>query len=303
VFGGLITTLLVVMAPVGPVHLAHDIWTGSAPLDAAAVVRLQGLGVRTIVSVDALPSPEVAGVRCVHLPVGYDELPASFQASMLVVWRDCPRPIYVHCHRGHNRGPAAAVTLLRSLGRLDQEQAQSLMLQCGTSMAYPGLWRSMRSAVPISSQALSMLHAPPLQSKQQVGSIAAGMAAMDRSWSNVLRARTARFASNAATSAPVDAAAITDHLRQLKELTRKRSSQWQRGISLALEGANALEAALKRGDVDQAVLVSSWMDQHCTGCHARFRDGLSDVVVVGRPPWPTAHEDWFSPSSAQAAGP
>ena len=295
-FSAFMAALLVATAPTAPIKLAHDIWTGPAPLDAAAVVRLKELGVRTIVSVDALPSPQAAGVRHVHLPVGYDGLPAAFQTSMLVAWRDCPRPIYVHCHRGRHRGPAAAVTLLRSLGRLDQDQGRAMLLRCKTSMAYPGLWHSVRSAEPVTTATLSQLHAPPLRAQQQVGSIATCMASMDRSWSDVLKAQASRFSTDKAMTARADAAEVSDALRQLQTLTKARSAQWQCGVGLAIEGATALEAALERGDAAQAVLVSSWLDQHCTSCHARFRDGVSDVVVVGRPPWPTAHDDWFRSS-------
>jgi hypothetical protein len=86
-----------VAATVRPLHaagidnfyqLTSRIYSGAAPEGDAAFAELKRLGVKTIITVDGA-KPDVAmaekfGIRYVHLPVGYDGVPAK-QALRLVI--------------------------------------------------------------------------------------------------------------------------------------------------------------------------------------------------------------------------
>ncbi|MGN6547279.1 MAG: hypothetical protein ACTHK7_19660, partial [Aureliella sp.] len=71
-----------------PTHELHNVWrlsgrvlSGSEPEDDAGFAELVALGVKTIVSVDGIaPRVELAekhGLRYVHIPIGYDGVPAE----------------------------------------------------------------------------------------------------------------------------------------------------------------------------------------------------------------------------------
>src|SRR5262249_22723975 len=73
---------------------------------------LARLGFRTVLSVDG-SVPDIAaatrsGLKYVHVPVGYDGINADEQARIIKAVRDSDGPIFVHCHHGLHRGPAAA---------------------------------------------------------------------------------------------------------------------------------------------------------------------------------------------------
>ena len=310
----LLATSLAVAAAASPpprpgaesIQLDHDIWTGAAPADATAMRTLFDAGIRTVISVDALPSPLApAGVemRRAHFPVGYDGVSATVQDALLVAWRDCSKPLYIHCHHGHHRGPAAAVTLLRRLGRVNESEGLAMLRACGTSFAYPGLYQSMREATGVSSATLQALEIP-LREHHQVGSLTAGMAALDRSWDNVLESqrggwqRSHRHPDAAPTA---ETAAVTEHLRAIATMPHTYPPSFDSALARVIEASTRLEAAVARGDFLMAGRLASWMDSSCVACHAGHRDGLhTRPVFVGSPPWEVDQRtaSWPDDSSA-----
>lgn len=273
--------------PSNVVRLDHDVWTGPAAVDVTALAEA---GVRTLVSVDALPSPpSPAGhvLRRVHLPLAYDGISARQADALLVAWRDCPRPIYIHCHHGRHRGPAAAVTVLRRLGRIDADRGRALLEQCGTSLAYLGLWKAVIDARPVGAELLGRLRGDLLET-QPVGSMSQAMATLDRGWE-----RLRISAANGWTApedhpdlAPLaDAAAVTDHLRQIATLSRDRPEGFKWTLNQLVAGATRLEAALLQGDHQMAHRIRVWMDVGCTSCHSGHRDGGRFVGFPHVAPW------------------
>ena len=94
-------------------RLEARVYSGSSPYSEAAFRELAKLGVRTIISVDgAMPAVELA--RYVHLPIGYDAVPPSRAAELVKAAQGSDGPLYVHCHHGKHRGPAAAATVCRT---------------------------------------------------------------------------------------------------------------------------------------------------------------------------------------------
>ena len=86
--------------------------SGGQPEGEQAFARLKELGVKTVISVDgARPEVELArkyGLRYVHLPHGYDGVPDERASELAKAVRDLPGPVYIHCHHGKHRSPAAA---------------------------------------------------------------------------------------------------------------------------------------------------------------------------------------------------
>src|SRR5262249_33410514 len=128
-------------------RLTDRLYSGSAPEGDEGFASLRGLGVRTVISVDgARPDLERArrfGLRYVHLPVGYDGAPEAQPLRLARAVRDLPGPVYVHCHHGKHRGPAAAAVVLRCLDEsCGADAATAWMRQAGTDPHYGGLYAS-----------------------------------------------------------------------------------------------------------------------------------------------------------------
>lgn len=120
------------------------IYSGAAPEGDAGFDAIKELGVRTIISVDGL-APDVTpaearGMRYVHLPIGYDGFPHQQGMSLARALRDLPGPIYVHCHHGRHRSPAAVAFALAVLGDVDSCAARELLEAAGTSPSYAKLF-------------------------------------------------------------------------------------------------------------------------------------------------------------------
>src|SRR6185436_3172872 len=96
-------------------RVTTNILSGSSPYRDAAFAEIARLGVKTIISVDGTrPDVETArnhGLRYIHLPFGYAGVPTNRVAELVKAARTASGPIYVHCHHGLHRGPAAVAVI------------------------------------------------------------------------------------------------------------------------------------------------------------------------------------------------
>ena len=160
----------------------HDgVISGSVPEGPDGFDSLQGLGVRTIVSVDgAVPDVAAArlrGMRYIHLPIGYDGFDETRRAELTRAVLDglSNGAVYIHCHHGQHRGPAAALTALLNLGTIDQVEASAWLDRCG--VAYRGLRNAVQNAEPAHPEDIQS--APPLQEVAETKSLSRLMAEVD----------------------------------------------------------------------------------------------------------------------------
>jgi protein tyrosine phosphatase (PTP) superfamily phosphohydrolase (DUF442 family) len=137
------------------------LYSGNAPEDDAAFRELARLGVKTIISVDGT-KPNVAlahqfGMRYVHLPFGYDGLPQArgVELAKAAQLAETAGPVYLHCHHGKHRSPAAAAVVCRALDNWTPEQANDFLHQAGTAPDYAGLYRDVRAFRPPGAEELA----------------------------------------------------------------------------------------------------------------------------------------------------
>lgn len=92
-------------------HVTDKVYSGSQPEGEGAFAALAKLGVKTIISVDgSKPDVEAArkhGLHYIHLPFGYDDIPTNRVVELAKAVESQPGPVFVHCHHGLHRGPAA----------------------------------------------------------------------------------------------------------------------------------------------------------------------------------------------------
>ncbi len=153
--------------PVAARHLPNvyrvhaRVLSGGLPEGEAAFAELRDLGVRTIISVDgARPDVETArrfGLRYVHLPHGYGGIAPDHVLRLARAVRDLPGPIYIHCHHGRHRSPAAAAVACVAAGLIAPEAAIDVLRTAGTSEHYRGLYEAAARVQPVDGALLASL--------------------------------------------------------------------------------------------------------------------------------------------------
>jgi len=233
-------------------QLTPSVYTGAEPADNAAFAALQRLGVRTVISVDgAVPDAVSArrhGLRYIHLPIGYDGVPDEVALALAKGLRELPGPIYVHCHHGLHRGPAAAVTACVVAGLFDHAQAEAALHAAGTGAAYVGLWQSVRTARPAEPAALRAL-AVEWREARPGSALVVGMVAAGEAFAHLGHARAAGWKTppQRVDLSPAHAALL---LREaFDELVRGdaaagKSAQFREWLLRAQVESRALESAL-----------------------------------------------------------
>jgi hypothetical protein len=220
-------------------RLTARVFSGATPEGDAGFASLRRLGVRTVLSVDgATPEVEHAaafGLRYVHSPVGYDGIPPAEVARIARALRDLPGPVYVHCHHGQHRGPAAAVAALRCLGELTADEGVAALQLAGTDPKYSGLIALPHTTQPLSPAALDRVPAK-FPARAATADLTQLMVKIDGLWDR-------------------GAAAV-----QLEELFRE---------SARLPAVAANADLVKRFEAAAAAPLSR---RNCTTCHATHRD-------------------------------
>lgn len=145
------------------IRIHQRVISGGLPEGDEAFQELRELGIRTIISVDgARPDVERAakfGLRYVHLPHSYDGIPESRIAELAKAVRELESPIYIHCHHGKHRSPAAAAVACVGAGLIPPSMARPILTLAGTGSNYRGLYQSAESARRIDDRILSGLRA------------------------------------------------------------------------------------------------------------------------------------------------
>lgn len=259
--------------------VAPRVISGGQPEGEAGFDALAALGVRTVISVDGarpdVEGAEARGMRYVHLPIGYDAVPAQRRLELARALRDLPGPAYLHCHHGAHRGPAATAAALVTLGVLTPEAGERFLTEAGVSVAYPGLYASVRASARAPSAALDA--APDdFPSVAQVGGFVEAMAALDRAFDHLTILAGAGWAApptHPDLVAGAEAGLLTDAMRAARAdpaHTDDPDVRERLGASLTL--AARLEAMLVGGRGAEASSLLPLIDAECRACHRAHRN-------------------------------
>lgn len=267
-------------SPIKNLHaLTPTLYSGDEPATAQHYTQLARLGIRTVISVDAIaPDPELAdphAIRIVHLPIGYDGIDPERAAELAAAIDTLEHPIYLHCHHGKHRGPAALCVGAIGAGLITNDQATDFMNLAGTSENYPGLWDAARTSEPLDP---SILHSiTDFPSRAPVPGFVEGMGQLDR-----LHERLWDLAENnwqtpeshPDLSPTAVSGQLHDHLRAMLDLEffRKRGSMMRSRFESITETARLIESRIIARDYDEARIALGAMSQSCLDCHERFRN-------------------------------
>jgi protein tyrosine phosphatase (PTP) superfamily phosphohydrolase (DUF442 family) len=269
-------------------RLGPRLYSGGQPEGPAGFEALKRLGVRTIVSVDgARPDVEAArrlGLRYVHLPVGYGGIPRDQAVRLVKAMRDLPGPVFVHCHHGKHRGPAAAALCGMASEGWGRGQARAWLERAGTDPKYRGLFGSVEGFVPPTPEELGRVAPADLPERAEVPGLVEAMVKIDEHWDNLKAVEKAGFRTpegHPDIDPPHEALLLAERYREQYRHEQARGEEFARLMAGAGRDATALEAVLRRygeapspaarGEVEAAY---SRAGRSCSACHARHRDDL-----------------------------
>ena len=263
-------------------RITPRLYSGAQPEWEAAFAELARMGVRTLVSVDGA-RPDVAaarrhGLRYVHLPIGYDGISTERTAQLVKAISELPTPLYVHCHHGQHRGPAAVAVMAMAREGWSSEEAVAWMRQAGTSTNYPGLYGVVRQfRCPDAQQ----IHAAgELPETAVVPARVTAMVDIDARWSR-LKAWQQRawkpVSGDGASTLHQEALQLWEAFQELgrQDAMQRLSADYRRRLALSQERAKAfLDEAAKwePSSVERLDSLARGLAESCTGCHREHRD-------------------------------
>lgn len=253
-------------------RVSPELWSGGSPVGETGFIELKRLGVKTIISVDGA-TPEVAlaekhGLRYVHLPVGYDGIGRQRILELAKAGRDLPGPIYIHCHHGKHRGPAAAVAIRLCLDpQYSPEQAEEFLKVAGTDPRYAGLFQVRWTLNRPTPEELDRMPAA-FPSVNRVAGLTTRMVEIDGIWDKLKAAKEAGWPNPSAAAA--DAVLLIEQYREVKRLPD--SNRFAKQLAAAEGDAERLEQALRKADTKKSTEAFAASKAHCQSCHDGFRD-------------------------------
>lgn len=268
-------------------RLSPRLYSGGDPHGEDALTALKTLGIKTIISVDGvIPDVETArrlGLRYVHLPIGYDGVPREQAVRLVQAMKTLPGPVYVHCHHGKHRGPAAAAICGLATEGWSKDQAVSWMEKAGASPDYAGLYASARAFVPPSAEELKML-GTDLPERAKVAALVEMMVQVDARWDHLKAVQKAGYKAppdQPDLDAPHEALQLLELFREASRLreSRDKGEEFSRQMSAAETRVAHLQKTMSAHaktpsssslqDLETAFVAVA---KSCTSCHARYRD-------------------------------
>jgi hypothetical protein len=270
--------------------LGKSIYSGSAPEGEASFEALQKLGVRTIISVDGMkPNVEAAsrhGMKYVHLPFGYDGIPMSNALCLVKAARTLPGPIYVHCHHGRHRGPAAAAVICEGIEGWTPQAAVNWLHAAGTATNYAGLYRSVAEFRAPTAEALEKVPTE-FPSVAKTAGLVDSMVQIDAHFETLKALRKSGFTSlpeHPDATGANESLILFELFREVRraKLDSSRGESFLAALAAAESDAKNLHQSLDNNLNhaspqparlrDSAEAAFEAMGNRCASCHRAFRD-------------------------------
>jgi protein tyrosine phosphatase (PTP) superfamily phosphohydrolase (DUF442 family) len=264
--------------------LTPKVWSGAEPHGEPAFKAMSELGVKTVISVDgAKPNIDLAkkyGMRYIHLPIGYDGVPAQRMEAVAKALLEADGPVYLHCHHGKHRGPAAAVTGCVAAGLLTNDEAVAAMKKLGTDPKYTGLWKSASEAKTIPAEELKK-RVIEFKEISPVPPIAEAMVVVDAKFDHLKLAQKAGW-KKMADHPDINPAHEALQLHEIYfEMARTaeykaKPDDFKKWTENSIQAAKDLEAWLRdpspAKDAAKGPALMDALRKDCIACHKAYRD-------------------------------
>lgn len=267
--------------------LGTNVLSGSSPDGEEGFAALAKLGVKTIITVDgAKPDLELAhkyGMRYAHIPHGYDGISTNVQAQLTKAAQTVPGPIYIHCHHGIHRSPAAAAVICMANNGWTAEQGEAWLKTAGTGNNYVGLFQTVREFRPPTTEQLSAIPGE-FPETAKVSGLVDMMVEIDERWDHLKSVRRAGYQvpNEHPDILPAHEAVILwEHYREAQRLAESTShgDKFIELLKSAESGAKEAEQLLRQFATEPKPEIRAQLDksfnalaQNCSSCHKSYRD-------------------------------
>ena len=266
------------------IKLHRRVYSGGQPEGEAGFAELQKLGVKTVISVDGIkPQVDAAkkyGMRYIHLPHGYDGVPEERARQLAKAIRDLPGPVYIHCHHGKHRSPAAATVGCVAAGLVEPVDAIGILKLAGTSAHYRGLYESAEDVRPLEDALLDAMKAD-FPEVAALPPMAEAMVAIEHAHARMKEVAAAGWKTpdDHPDIVPAnEALLLREHFTELlrSEEVRSESAAFREYLRESEKAGLQLEAALRTDgrpvDPGAAKPALDHITANCAACHSEFRD-------------------------------
>ncbi|MCM8543032.1 MAG: sulfur transferase domain-containing protein [Lentisphaeraceae bacterium] len=239
---------------------------GSPEEDQFAYLRAQGI--KSVICVDGagpnLKAAQQQGLTYKHVPVTYATITVEQQKSLAKAYNDLEKPVYIHCHHGKHRGPAASAIVLKNHYDWKNDQLVQYLTDSGTSKNYAGLYKTISQSKKIPSQEWQKTNVPE---SAEVDPLASTMADLDRVWIKLKK----QFSIPLSIKENIIAQQRTLLLKEyFVELHRMTDTKFDDEYLEIIEKIKKLEASLQNNfDPSKAFQVVA---KDCKSCHEDYRN-------------------------------
>lgn len=253
-------------------ELTPQLYSGARPQSKADFQQLQHLGIETVVCVDGIaPRQEQLNkynLKLIHLPTSYSGFSNQTLRSLAYVANKETGKVFVHCHHGKHRGPAAACVLGALQKELTVAQGVQVLTRAKTNPQYHGLWSAVTSMTP---EKISQLHqnAPAhLPENASVPILTAPMIDLQLGLKAIDQPKLTQDDFKAAMLLLEEGSVETTRVSQ-------RHPYYQaKGFQQSVVQMNQLIKQLKslpENDPQQQTELLKQLKQQCAACHAAYR--------------------------------
>lgn len=269
-------------------QVATNLFSGGTPVGDDGFAVLAKLGIKTIITVDG-GQPDLArastnGMRYVHLPHGYDGISRETQLKLVKAMESVEGPVYIHCHHGKHRGPAAAAVICMAKADWTPNDALKWLGVAGTGTNFVGLFATVRDFQKPTREELAKT-APDFKEAQRISGLVDSMVAIDETFER-LRALRAAASSPAPDNHLVsEATLLREHFREARRLedSKKRGNNFLKILDEAEVFASAFEQSIA-ASTDAVMIERSFreLEKSCVSCHRSHRDEAKSSSPLGR---------------------
>ncbi len=257
---------------------------GAQPEGEVAFRNLAALGVTTVISVDGaipdLASAHKYGLTYAHVPFGYDGVPREQALKIIRAAQSSKGSVYVHCHHGMHRGPAAMMAVRIAIDNISNEEAVAELVVSGTSDKYEGLYAdTARFVAPTELEMSKVVAVVPEKVVPQ--GLQASMVGINNRFEQIKKSRAGGWTlleDCPDMSPPHEARMIWELFREsaragdAEKFGGKHGDEFARYLREAEAAAVELEKALRANDHTAADQHYKALSQNCKACHSQFRD-------------------------------
>lgn len=243
-------------------QVSPKLYCGAQPEDEQDFALLSKFGIKTIVCVDGTqPQVELArkhGLRYVHVPLPYSGIPPKSALMLTQIMRECDSPVFVHCHHGLHRGPAAAAVCAIAQGSFTAKEGVDFLKRSGTNPEYVGLYRDVKKfdVLALGQERITLVETAPVDEITDV------MLRIEQHFKLLQKHGPAKPWNRKSNSE--HAIAIAE---EFKEAARhhKKNDELKR---LLLDASVRAVDLAKSQDENQGLKLLQRLQQSCVECHA-----------------------------------